>query len=95
MPRQHDIYEVLANCTKTLAFVSSGAVAGTISSALIDRNETLISSVAASDSGNGHYYAVMAHPGSAQWVVNEWRAVINGSTYIGRQFGKVVTMEVD
>jgi hypothetical protein len=41
-------------------------------------------------SGNGHYYALIAHPGSVQWVVQEWIAVINANTYIDRQFGHVI-----
>lgn len=88
------VYDCLAYSTKMLTWVSSGAVPGSISCALKKWDETLISSVAATSSGNGLYYAVMAHPGSKQWVVNEWRAVINGDLYIERQFGEVKMFHV-
>ncbi len=95
MTNNNRVYKTLARTTEVFAWVSSGAVAGTISSALIDRNETLVSSIAATSSGNGFYFANMTMPGSAQWLVNEWRATINGNLFIKRQFLQVLTMEVD
>jgi hypothetical protein len=94
MARQN-IYEVIAGATIKLTWVNSGVTAAPICSTLRDKSDTLVSSVAATDSGNGHYYAVMQHPGSAQYVVNQWLAVINGNTYVDRQFGRVYTGEVD
>jgi hypothetical protein len=93
MPQQ--VYEVTARTTRQLEWVNSGVTPSAISCALIDRNETLVSSVAAVSSGNGHYYALVTHPGSGCWVVNEWIAVINANTYVSRQFGHVITQEVD
>lgn len=95
MPLQKQVYDALAFTTEKLTWVSSGVTPGSISSALIDKNEVLISSTAGTSSGNGFYYAIMVHPGSACWVVNEWRATINGNLTIQRQFGRVRTMEVD
>lgn len=92
-PLRH--YEIVAGSTIKLTWINSGVTPSSIACTLRDRNETLINSVAATTSGNGHYYAVVLHPGSAQWVVNEWVAVINANTYVDRQFGKVVTLEVD
>jgi hypothetical protein len=93
--RPNPPYEVIAGATIKLTWVSSGAVPSTIACTLRDRSEALISSMTATASGNGHFYAMMPHPGSRQWVVNEWIAVINANTYVDRQFGKVVTLEVD
>jgi hypothetical protein len=88
-------YFVLAGATKTLTLIDSGTVPDSVSCALLSSNETLINSVAATSSGNGHYYAVVEHPGSSQWVVNEWRTTVNGHLYKLRQFGKVMALEVD
>jgi hypothetical protein len=91
------IYDVIAGSTKKLTWVSSGVTPGTIACSLRDRGEALINSVAATASGNGAYFAVVPHPTSygGQWVVNEWVAVINGNTYVNRQFGKITTWETD
>lgn len=89
------VYDCIAGSTKKLTFVSSGAVAATISCALLSRTGTVITSAVPVSSGNGHYYAVLLHPGSRQWVVNEWRATINGDLYINRQFGRVNDPTVD
>jgi hypothetical protein len=88
------VYDCIANTTKTLTWISSGVTPSAISCALIKWDETLISSVAATSSGNGHYYAEVVHPGSAQWLVNEWRATVNGNLRIHRQFGEVRVMQV-
>lgn len=90
-----NVYDCVAGSTKELRFVNSGAIAGSISCALLDRNETLITSVAATSSGNGFYYALLVHPGSTCWVVNEWKAVFGANSYTMRQFGRVIAMEVD
>lgn len=95
MSKPNRVHTTLAYTTEVLTWVSTGTVAGTISSALIDRSETLVSSTAAVSSGNGAYYANMVMPGSAQWLVNEWRATVNGNLHIKRQFMQVLTMEVD
>jgi hypothetical protein len=88
-------YEVIAGATIKLTWVSSGAVPSTIACTIRNRAEALITSMAATASGDGHYYAMLPHPNSGQWVVNEWIAVINANTYVDRQYGKVLTMEVD
>lgn len=89
------VKNTIAYTTERVTWVSSGAVAGTIASTLRDRNETLVSSMAATSSGNGAYYALMTMPGSSCWLVNEWVTVINANTYVQRQFLHVLTLEVD
>lgn len=93
MPNQ--VFETLARTTERYTFVSSGSLPSTISCALRDRSDALVSSVAATSSGNGFYYAVLQSPGSSQWLVNEWVAVINANTYVNRQLIHVVMQEVD
>jgi len=87
--------EKLAGTTLKVTFVNSGATAAPISSAILNRDETLINSVTASDSGNGFYYALHLLPNSAQWMVNEWRATISANSYTERQMVRVRTMETD
>jgi hypothetical protein len=89
------ILETIGGNTLRLTWVSSGDTASPISSALYDGAETLISSVAATSSGNGFYYAPMRLPTSMPWYVNEWIAVINASTYVSRQLVRVHRWEVD
>lgn len=87
-------YEFIVGTTKRLTWVSSGATASDICATLRDRSNGLVSSTSAISSGNGHYYAVMVHPETPGWYVNEWVAAINATTYIDRQFGLGVTLEV-
>jgi hypothetical protein len=87
--------EKLAGTTLKVTFVNSGATVSPISSALYNAAESLINSVAATSSLNGFYYALHLLPGSAQWMVNEWRGTINANTYVERQFVRVRTMETD
>ena len=89
------VIEKLAGTTIKLTFVSSGSIASPISSSLLDKNEQLVNSIAAASSGNGMYYALHTLPGSAQWMVNLWIAVVQANTYQERQFIRVRTMEVD
>jgi hypothetical protein len=89
------VIEKLAGTTLFVTFVNTGATASPISSAVLDKNETLVNSVAATSSGNGMYYATHLMPGSAQWLVNEWKAVIAPNTYVERQFVRVFKMETD
>ena len=87
-------YEIIGGSTIKLTWVNAGVTPSAIVASLRRYDETLITSMAAISSGNGQYYAIMPHPNSRQWVVNEWIAVINGNTYINRQFGKIETLEV-
>jgi hypothetical protein len=89
------VIEKLAGTTLKVTFVNTGATVSPISSALLDRNEVLVNSVAATSSLNGLFYALHLLPGSAQWMVNEWRGVISANTYVERQFVRVRTMEAD
>lgn len=89
------IVDVLAGTTLKAAWVNSGAVPSPIISCVYDRNEALISSVAATASGNGFYYAVHPLPNSSAWYVNKWFATINASTYVNAQLVRAIAPEVD
>lgn len=81
--------------TLRATLVCSGATISPISSALYDRDEVLVNSTAGVSSGGGHYYADLALPNSAQWLVNKWSGVINANTYVRFALVQVKTVEVD
>jgi hypothetical protein len=80
--------------TLRATFVCSGA---TISgySRLLDGSNALVTSRALVDSGNGHMYADLPLPNSAQWMVNEHVGVINANTYRRFALVEVKAVEVD
>jgi hypothetical protein len=82
----------LAGDTLKLTWISSGSVAGTIFSNLLDRNHAVVSSVPAVSSGDGHYYALHTLPDSKQWLINRWTAVVNANTYRKSQYVDVQEM---
>lgn len=89
------IVEVVAGSTVKLTWVSSGATASPIVSALIDKTDTAVSSVTATSSGNGHYYALHTMPDSSQWFVNRWFATVNANTYVSQQLVKAERLRVN
>lgn len=89
------VVELLAGTTLKAAWVNSGATASPICSALFDKDEALVSSIAATSSGNGFYYATHLLPNSTAWYVNKWYAVINANTYVDAQWVRAVRPEVD
>jgi hypothetical protein len=72
--------------TLRATFVCSGATVSGYS-CLYNGSHSLVSSKTATDSGNGHLYADLPLPTSAQWMVNEWGVIINANTY--RRFAMV------
>lgn len=89
------IFTQTIGSTIRATFVCSGASITSAYSCLLDRNNALVTSRSAVSSGNGHLYADIPLPNSAQWMVNEWGVVINANTY--RLFGlvNVEAVEVD
>ena len=80
--------------TLRATFVCSGATVSGYST-LRDASNAVVTSRAAVDSGNGHMYADLPLPNSAQWMVNEWVTTINANTYRRFSLVDVKTMEVD
>lgn len=73
----------------------SGATIANAYSCLRDGSHALVTSVAAVDSGNGHVYADIPLPTSAQWMVNEWGLTISANTYRRFALVDVRGVEVD
>jgi hypothetical protein len=92
------IYDCLAYSTEKVTWINSGAVPSQIAACLFRPDNVLVSSVAATSSGNGHYYALLYHDpssfGNSKWVMQKWFAVINANTYVNAQFGKMITFNV-
>lgn len=80
--------------TLRATFVCSGATVSGYS-CLRDGNHALVTSKTATDSGNGHLYADLPLPTSAQWMVNEWGVIINANTYRRFALVNVRAVEVD
>lgn len=85
-------YEV--GSTVKFTFVSSGATATAIWSAIYDKTETLVSSVTGVDSGSGHYYANHPVPSTPGLYVNKWVAQIGVNTYASAQKFRAIRTEV-
>jgi hypothetical protein len=81
--------------TLRATLVSSGSTLTGVFSCLRDKENVLVTSRAAVDSGNGHWYADISLPSSAQWMVNEWGCTISGNTYRRFALVEVKAVEVD
>lgn len=89
------IIEAIAGTTLRTTWVSSGVSCDAISSALLTGSETLVSSIAATSSGDGHYHALHGLPTPGGWYVNEWVARVGVNTYVNRQLVRANRLEVD
>lgn len=87
--------DVIAGTTLRATWVNSGITPTALSSALVSGSETVVHSVAAVSSGNGHYFALNPVPAAAGWYVNEWIGVIASNTYIDRQLVRVHRLEAE
>lgn len=84
-----------AGGTIRTTWINSGATASGLSSSLWDKDNTLVSSIAQTSSGNGHYYADLAVPSSAGNYLNKQVGVIDANTYVRWQILRVIAPEVD
>lgn len=78
------VFEAIAGTTLRVTWVNSGVTPTSLALSLIDKDETLVSSMTAVSSGNGHYYAPVYIPTSDAWYVAQSIAIIDASTYINR-----------
>lgn len=90
-----NVYEVGAGTTFKPTWVNTGQAPSPITSALIDRTQVVVSSVAAVSSTNGAYFALHQMPTTPGPYVNEWRATIGGQLYVNRQLVKNLDMTAD
>lgn len=81
--------------TLRTTWINSGATASGISSAIFDKDNLLVSSVAQTASGNGHYYADIAVPSTPGNYMNKQLGVIDSNTYVRWQILRVQAPEVD
>ncbi len=95
MSRLPEPIEVIAGTTLRATFRAVGVTASPIISTLYSGSETLVSSVAATSSGNGYYFAPHLIPNSAAWYVNKWFAYISPDTYVSAQYIRARKPEVD
>lgn len=84
-----------AGGTLRTTWANSGTTASPISSALFDKSNTLVSSIAQTSSGNGFYYADLIVPNSAGNYLNKQVGVIAANTYVRWQILRVLAPEVD
>lgn len=91
-----NVIEEMVGNTLKVTWVNSGVTPGAISSALYDRNEFLVNSIAATSSLNGFYYALHTIPTSyIGFYVNEWKATINAQDYFRRQYIRAQRFQAD
>lgn len=78
------IFELVAGTTFKLTWVNSGVSPTDLSMCLLDKDETVVSSVTPVSSGNGHYFAPLYLPTSDAWYVARTIAIIDTRTYVNR-----------
>ena len=80
--------------TLTYTWINSGVAPSAISHAILNGDETLVSSKTATSSGDGHYYALdlVNTPG---FYISEWKATINSNAYTRRDAFKIIKLETD
>lgn len=81
--------------TLRATLVCSGATITNAFSCLRDRENAIVTSLAATSSGNGHMFADLPLPNTPQWMVNEWGVVLNTNTYRRFALVNVRGLEVD
>ena len=89
------VREFIIGDTVKLTWINSGVTPSSISAALYNGIETLVSSVSMTSSGDGHYYARITLPSSVGYYVTESIAQISGYPYKRRQLIKAVTGDSD
>lgn len=89
-----NIIEKIGGTTLKSTAVNSGIVPDACWSSLLSKTGALVSSVTATSSGNGFYYAYHALPNTACWLVNEWSQRIGVNTYSERQYVHLILPDV-
>lgn len=90
-----NVYERIVGTTFKGTWVSSGVTPSQITSAIIDRNKAVVSSLSAVSSMNGSFYSLHQLPTTPGFYTNEWSAWINSYQYIARQQINVIDLQVD
>ena len=87
--------ESLIGDTVKVTWVDSGVTPTSIYAALFSGSETLINSVAMTDSGDGHFFGLITLPDTPGYYVAETLAQIESFPYKRRVKVKAVLGEVD
>lgn len=90
-----NVREKIIGDTYRATWVSSASNPSPITSALIDKHEVVVSSIAAISSGNGFFYALHQLPTTPGFYTNEWRAVVGSYVYVNRQIVHLNDPQVD
>lgn len=88
-------FERVVGTTFKGTWVNSGSAPSQITSALIDKTQTVVQSIAAISSLSGFYFSLHQLPNTPGAYVNEWRAWINSYQYVNRQLVKLIDLQVD
>lgn len=89
------IFEAIAGTTIKLTWTNSGVTPSAIGFALRDKDETIVNSAAAVNSGNGHYYYPMYIPSSWPTYIAEAIAIIDTRTYVSRGLVRRIKLEAN
>lgn len=81
--------------TFKFTWVSSGITPSSITAKVYNGDNTVVSSVAMTSSGNGHYYSNVTVPTTPGFYVKEVLATVSGDDYKEREKFKVILCEVD
>ena len=87
--------DYIAGDTKTFTWVSSDASPTSIHVAIINIDETVVSSATMTSSGNGHYYSFMSIPTTPGFYVASWNATVGGSQRVHKRYFRCILGEVN
>ena len=89
------VKKFLIGNTIKVTWVSSGVSPTDIYTAIRNSSDTMVNSVAMTDSGNGHYYSAYTLVNSLGFFVAETIATVSGAPYKNRSRFKAISGETD
>lgn len=86
--------DVTAGQSKLMTWVSSGATPSSISVALIDVDELIVTSASMTSSGNGFYHYTMVMSYSPGFYRASFKAIVDGTPYIDEATFRILSGEI-
>lgn len=86
---------IQAGTTRPISWINSGASPSAVSFSVLNGEDSAVSSVSMTNSGDGHYYSFVTFPTSEGFYVGKFQASISGLPYINRIPFRTVFQEVD
>jgi hypothetical protein len=86
--------KILVGDTLEVFWINSGTNPSEISASIYNGSESLVNSVAMTDSGNGHYFSYYT-PNTTGYLVAETKATVNSYPFRNRIRFKVITGNAD